>query len=334
MREENLRSILDRLPNVERVGRSGDGFLSTTCLLAETRHPSGTDKRPSMTISISDGLSFARCWSCGYKRPFVDLLFELNMTIGGIADLAIEAQQIEQNRPFKTIVVNKNEEINSYQNYTDVLNELYQNPWPEKAVQLLNQKGVTLEIARKFGCSFVPKGAEVVLPDGEGLTIQDDLILFPIITKGNDGKAVCVGAQGRYVDQSKTRSKYFAPLPFKSSHFFFGEQVFGIRHKQPIILTEGPLDAMHLVQEGYRGVALLGLSLQEKKASKLLHANPGYVIILLDPDGPGQQAVSTIKSNLLKQNIQTIVRKPSKDPKYLTKAEISALLLERPNVTI
>lgn len=334
MNEDHLRSILDRLPMVDRVGRSGDGFLSTPCLLAETRHLSGKDSRPSMTISISDSLSFVRCWSCGYKRPFVDMLFELNMIYGGLADLAIEAQQVEQNRPFKLVANTKNEEINSYQNYTEVLNELYQNPWSEKAVELLNQKGVTLDIARKYGCCFAPKGTDIALPDGTEMIVQDDLIVFPIMTSSPDNSLICVGAQGRYVERSKTRSKYFAPLPFKSSKFFFGEQALSIRRSQPIILTEGPLDAMHVVQEGYRALALMGLSLQDKKASKLLLANPKYVILLLDPDGPGQQAVGVIKNTLLKHNIQTIVRRPDKDPKYLTKQDLSSLLLENTNGTI
>lgn len=325
MQEDSIRSILDRLPMVEKVGRSGNAFLAVPCLMAATRHPSGKDGHPSMTISISDGLSFVCCWSCGYKKPFVDTLFELNMIHGGLAELALEAQQIEQNRPFRLITSTKNEQIKSVVDYTEVLNELYLNSWSEKAIAFLNQKGVELKTAQMFDCAFVPAGQTIILPDGDEKDVHYDLILFPIMSKAPDGTFICVGAQGRYLDAPPTSPKYFAPFPFSSGDFFFGEQALDIRQRQPVILVEGPLDVMHVIQEGYRAVGNLGLSLQDKKAQKLLAVNPKYVMILLDPDDRGQSAVKTVERVLSKHGIQTIVRKTDKDPKYLTKSQINHL---------
>ena len=106
-----------------------------------------------------------------------------------------------------------------------------------------------------------------------------------------------------------------------------------LRKDQPIFIVEGPLDAMHVVQEGYRSLALMGLGLQEKKVLKLQAANARYVILLLDPDQPAANAAEVIKKTLNRYGIQHIVRTPEVDPKYLSKLDLHNLLLENQNGT-
>jgi DNA primase len=329
MQEEALRSILSQLPDVEKVGSSGSGFLAIPCAVAALRHKSGTDSHPSMTVSISDGLSFVHCWSCGYKKPLVNMLLELNTELGGYAALALEAQRIENARDIRPINMIKSETNIPVTDYTSIISELYLNPWSEKAIEFLNAKGVDVKTATAFKCAYAPEGTTIDMPDGSELRTRDDLIIFPVFSKMPDGSFKCVGAQARSVDSEKKGPKYFALLPFKGIGFFFAEQMMDLRKDQPIFIVEGPLDAMHVVQEGYRSLALMGLGLQEKKVLKLQAANARYVILLLDPDQPAKNAAEVIKKTLTRYGIQHIVRTPEVDPKYLSKLDLQHFLLEK-----
>ncbi len=326
MNEEQLKFFLDRLPSVDTISRSGENHFTIPCIFAKYRHPSGEDRRPSMTVSISPSRSFVWCWSCGYKKPLVEAMFELNSKEGGLAALAMEVQQAENNRsPVVLTGSKKDSDIDVVTDYTQPLIELYQNSWSEKAVEFLLSKGVELKTAKSFNCAFAPKGYEILLPTGDEVVVKDDLIIFPILTRVDD-KLTCVGAQCRYVDPTVSKSKYFTIFPNKSKHRFFGEQIFTFRQKHPIFLTEGALDAMHVTQEGFRAVGNMGLGMTDKKAMKLLMANPPYVVILLDPDFQGQQAVANVANILKKHNVPYITRKPTKDPKYLSQHELKTFI--------
>lgn len=329
MQEEQLRNILDAIPNIGKVTRSGDWHVSISCMLAETNHPKMKDNHPSMTISFGPELSFVTCWSCGYRNTLVNLLFELNARYGGLAAIALNAQKIELERPLQTLSLEpKALEIPTQRTYTTALNALYKNTWSAEATAFLESKGVSLEIARKFGCAFVPEGMHVEIPYSEkAVTARYDLIVLPVMTKINN-KYECIGAQARYITLQKTHAKYFALFPFEATNYLFGEQLLEVKKTQPILITEGPFDTMHLVGLGLRSVAIMGKSLRGKKIEKIQAVNPNLVILLLDPDSPGQRSAEIILKTLTDQKLTTISRKLSADPKYLSKSELNTFLPE------
>jgi len=326
MKEENLRSILYAIdPNMD-ISRSGDTHLAVRCLMAAKRHRDGIDRRPSMTISHGDGTSFAWCWSCGYKKPLSDTLFELGRHHGGMARLGLEVQQAEAGTIRVPQLGQRPETASPVVTYTDILKELYSNPWPSTVAQFMASKGVSIRTAKAFGCAFMPKGSEILLPSGDEFVAKYDLILFPVVTKLN-GELECVGCLGRYVDSTYKGTKYFFPMPVKSTNYFFGEQMLNMREKLPIFIVEGPLDMMHLAELGFRSLGNMGLGVSDKKVAKLLASNPKYVILLLDPDAAGIQGQQKYLNTLNKANIQAISRKTTVDPKYLDKTTLENLYI-------
>lgn len=106
---------------------------------------------------------------------------------------------------------------------------------------------------------------------------------------------------------------------------------------QPIILTEGPLDAIWLWQNGWRAVALFGSMLHEAQLALLRSCQVGVVTEMLDNDAAGRKAAKTISGQLLKggwllQQIRTVTYPDGrKDPNECTPAEL-ATMLEQPRV--
>jgi len=327
MQEHDLRSLLEQIDGIGRISNSGANHVSLTCLVAPIKHINGKDSRPSMTISHGNDDSFVTCFSCGYKKPFVAMLFELNAAIGGYAALAVQAQQLEQNKAIKKIEPRTGPKLyRSRINYSQVLKQyrLTENT-DERVANFLAKKGIRLLTAIKFGCGFIPKGTELILPNQKEIKrVPHDVLVLPIFTKV-DGKYVCVGAQGRYIDPPEGFSKYYAVMPFEGSGYLFGEQMLGARKEQTLILVEGPLDALHIAQEGFRAAALMGLFLSENKAMRLLESGIQRVILMLDPDPEGQRAVPRIQAALKKYGIESKNVIPDCDPKNLTTQQLTNL---------
>lgn len=327
MQEHQLRELLERIDGVGRISNSGANHLGITCLVAPLRHPNGKDSRPSMTISHGNDDSFVTCFSCGYKKPFVSMLFELNGAMGGFAALALDAQRIEQNKALKKIEVGPAPKLyRARLDYTQILKQyrLTENA-PEIVTNFLAKKGIRLLTAIKFGCGFMPKGTELILPNHkEPKFVPHNVLVLPVFSKIQD-KYMCVGAQGRYIDPPEHFSKYYAVMPFEGSGYLFGEQMLNSRKDQDLILVEGPLDALHIVQEGFRAAALMGLFLSENKTLKILESGSRRVILMLDPDPEGQRAVSRIQATLTKYGIESKNVIPDCDPKNLTNQQLTKL---------
>jgi DNA primase len=280
-----------------------------------------------MTISHGNDDSFVTCFSCGYKKPFVNMLFELNTAVGGFAALALQAQQLEQNKTLKKIETKPGPKL--YRNRIDYSQLVKQYKLTESAderiANFLSKKGIRLLTAIKFGCGFIPKGTELILPNQKDIKrVPHDVLVLPVFTKIND-RYVCVGAQGRYIDPPDGFSKYYAVMPFEGSGYLFGEQMLDTRKDQTLILVEGPLDALHIAQEGFRAAALMGLFLSENKALRLLESGIQQVILMLDPDPEGQRAVSRIQTALSKYGIESKNVIPDCDPKNLTTQQLTKL---------
>ena len=328
MQEHDLRTLLEQIQGVGRISNSGANHLSVTCLMAPLRHPKGKDGRPSMTISHGNDDSFVTCFSCGYKKPFTTMLFELNTTVGGYAALAIKAQGIEQNKSIKKIDDGPRgpKLYRTKIDYTDLIKKFRLTAdAPEIVTKFLSEKGIRLVTAAKFGCGYIPAGTELSLPNQKDpKKVTFDLLVLPVFTKIEDSYK-CVGAQGRFLSAPTGFSKYYAVMPFESTGYLFGEQMLQARKDQPLILVEGPLDALHVIQEGFRSVALMGLFMSENKVLKLVESGITHVIIMLDPDSEGQRAVTRIQATLSKYGIGSKNVIPIKDPKNLSHQELQQL---------
>jgi 5S rRNA maturation endonuclease (ribonuclease M5) len=333
MQKHELRTILENLPSDRRrkIRQTGENYFQISCLMSPWRHLRGQDRRPSMVVSFDhDGPSMASCFTCGYKRPLFRLLLWLNSKLGpgsGMAQLALDARDAEQRNQKMSFGPKKGREIKLV-DYTSEYKALLKNVWSSEATALLHSKGVRLDTAvNKFFCAFAPKGhwdegMGVNWDTGEPNVLMTDCILFPILICCNEQETVTIaGALARPIDPS-SYLKYFSVYSYQGFFHLFGQQQLHHIKGEPVILVEGPFDAMHLHQEGYWSVALNGLYLGKHKADKIAKARPSRVIVLLDPDKAGRQATVKVVKELTSVGIVPIVHQLDRDPKYYTRHEL------------
>lgn len=76
-------------------------------------------------------------------------------------------------------------------------------------------------------------------------------------------------------------------------------------HGQPLLLVEGPLDAIRADSYGYPAVALLGLQLSDYQRRLLAHAINSTVVVALDSGPQGREAAYAIAQRLEDVRIHT-----------------------------
>lgn len=94
------------------------------------------------------------------------------------------------------------------------------------------------------------------------------------------------------------------------------------------VLTEDILSAFRVGESGAaQGVSILGTSLNDKVLAQLIKAGRP-VTVWLDPDGPGREAARDILSRLDVVGLPYRQIITSRDPKLLSKGEITSLLTQ------
>ena len=94
---------------------------------------------------------------------------------------------------------------------------------------------------------------------------------------------------------------------------------------RPIALVEGSFDTMHLFQERLPSLALNGLSMRKNRVDLLTSARPSTIMILLDPDKAGTDAVERILPTISEAGLPVIVITGSSDPKFLSSTQLTKL---------
>ena len=327
MLEEPLYGILNQIPGIDKISQSGDWHLSIPCLFGH-RHKHGRDSSPSMTISFGPQKSWATCWGCGWKGPFVKALLEHNRISGGISKVVFLAQNIEDNsEAAESFDVRRR--ILEDADCTIGWQDMRELPWTDEARALLKKKGVSEEVAKKLSVCVVPADYHdpwmgEVSRTGDPRVTRFPAIVFPILNN-KDGELKCVGAVARYLVENP-KPKYFALYKFHATAHFFGEQLLSKAAGHPIVLVEGPLDAMHLLGFGIRTMGLLGTNLTEAKADIILAAKPGSIILALDPDEAGQLGADKASLLLKQRGVPVKQLQLEADPKHYSKQDFFKLI--------
>jgi hypothetical protein len=326
MEKSQLIQYLETIPDIRSIKTTGERHVSIPCLMARWRHQKGYDNKPSMTISHGEGPSFVTCWSCGYKKPLTDALFELNTLCGGsLAQLAVAAQEKESAPYIRTLAPATSTTLYP-SNYDDTLVKLQQFPWTATAINFLESKGVLLTTAIKAGGACLPAGTVVDIDErDEPLTVYTDTIVFPVMSNVA-GSWHCVGAQARPLKTGGI--KYYAILPFSAEKHLFGEAILSRVRGKTLLLVEGNFDVWHLLQEKLPTVGLMGTSLSLAKIRLIYNSAPATILLMLDPDKPGQDASAQAEKLLKNQNLPVIPLKLDRDPKFYTKSQILSLVPE------
>jgi DNA primase len=142
----------------------------------------------------------------------------------------------------------------------------------------LEERGVSVEIAQKFGVGFFP---------GKGS--MQGRIVIPI----HNPKGELVAYAGRSIDGSEPRYKF--PAGFHKSRELYN--VHRVREEVSVVLVEGFFDCMKVTEAGFPCVALMGSTMSDAQ-EELVREHFAHVVVMLDGDEAGRGAAEGIAERL------------------------------------
>jgi DNA primase len=271
--------------------------------------PFHTEKTPSFTVSPSK--QFYHCFGCGAHGSAIGFIMQY-CGLGFVEAVEELAGQI--GLPVPREVSARSQEKSRQQPLTERMaraarfyrEQLKASP---KAIDYLKGRGLTGEIAAKYGLGYAPddwQGLARVFDDYAdaamvecGLVIENeqgrrydrfrDRIMFPI----QDGRGNVIGFGGRVLGQGEPKYLNSPETPL----FRKGEELYGlpqaraaIRAENRVIVVEGYMDVVALAQFGVaNAVATLGTATTPVHVRKLLRLADS-VVFCFDGDAAGRKA--------------------------------------------
>ena len=314
-----IQDLLNRLDIVDVVESSLPLKKAGSNLVACC--PFHSEKSPSFTVSPSK--QFYHCFGCGAHGNAIGFLMAYSGLgfIDAIKELAGRAgmtvPEVRGDAPAQPPGMTR--EISQVLLAAAVFykGELKRS---ENAIEYLKGRGLTGEIAARFGLGYAPpgwQGLAAVFPDYRakvlaeaGLVIdgQDgkrydrfrDRIMFPIAS----ARGELVGFGGRVLGQGEPKYLNSPETPV----FEKGREVYGlyqaraaIRTSDRVVVVEGYMDVVALAQHGIDdAVATLGTATTPFHVQKLLK-QAGKVVFCFDGDDAGRRAAWRALENCLGQ---------------------------------
>jgi len=312
-----IQDLLTRVDIVDVVGRyvqlkKGGANFQGLC-------PFHNEKSPSFTVSPTK--QFYHCFGCGAHGTAIGFLIEYSGLgfVEAVKDLAQNVGMIVPENDDKLPPAQRAEHQAKSLALSEAMTRAcdyyrHQLRGAAHAVSYLKGRGLTGEVAAKFGLGYSPEGWDslrAVFPDYEdtalaesGLVIDRtdeeganrkrydrfrDRIMFPI----RNTKGQVIGFGGRVMD--KGEPKYLnspeTPLFQKGSELYgLFEARQAIRDAGYALVTEGYMDVVALAQMGFpQVVATLGTACTPIHVQKLLRQTD-QVIFSFDGDGAGRRA--------------------------------------------
>lgn len=280
--------------------------------------PFHSEKSPSFTVSPSK--QFYHCFGCGAHGTaigflmeyagigFVDAVKELAVRVGlHVPDEQAGATPHALHVPMLTEIM--------AQAATFYSRQLKRS---EKAIAYLKERGLSGEIARRFGIGYAPEGSQSLTnvfsdyanPDLQlaGLVVKSDSgrlydrfrdrVMFPIINQ--KGETIAFG--GRVIGSGEPKYLNSPETPL----FEKGQEVFGlpqaraaIRQSDRVVVVEGYMDVVALAQHGISNVvATLGTATTATHVQKLMR-QAGRLVFCFDGDAAGRKAAWRALENCL-----------------------------------
>ena len=274
--------------------------------------PFHSEKTPSFSVSPSK--QFYHCFGCGAHGSAIGFIMEYAGLgfIEAVEDLAgTIGLQVPQQRPDERRL-----KVAGAAPLTELMSraaKFYKDQLKASphAIDYLKARGLTGEIAARFGLGYAPdgwQGLAAVFPDYSdkalvecGLVIEGDAgkrydrfrdrIMFPIL----DGRGNVIGFGGRVIGQGEPKYLNSPETPL----FEKGRELYGllqarapIRDEDCVIVVEGYMDVVALAQHGIgNAVATLGTATTPTHVHKLLR-QADRVIFCFDGDNAGRKAAA------------------------------------------
>ena len=271
--------------------------------------PFHSEKTPSFTVSQSK--QFYHCFGCGAHGSAIGFV----MQYGGLGFIeAVEELANHLGMPVPREVSTRTQEKAKQQPLTERMaraarfykDQLKATP---KAIEYLKGRGLTGEIAAKFGLGYAPddwQGLQQVFDDYDndalvecGLVIKNeqgrrydrfrDRIMFPI----QDARGNIIGFGGRVMGQGEPKYLNSPETPL----FRKGEELYGlpqarkaIQEQDMVLVVEGYMDVVGLAQSGVENVvATLGTAATGINVQRLIKL-ADRVVFCFDRDAAGERA--------------------------------------------
>ncbi|MCE1183295.1 MAG: DNA primase [Rhodocyclales bacterium] len=302
--------IVDLVDSYVKLKKAGANYAACC--------PFHNEKSPSFTVSPTK--QFYHCFGCGAHGTaigfvmeyqgigFVDAIKELASRVGMVVPESdgFKPEQIGQTR---TLVETMGR---AAQYYKEQLKR------SQRAIDYCKKRGLTGEIAARFGIGYAPDGwqnLEAVFPDYNaetlktaGLIIENeagrrydrfrDRLMIPIINPKGD----IIAFGGRIIDQGEPKYLNSPETPL----FEKGRELFGLpqarqalRETNTAIVTEGYMDVIALAQNGVgNAVATLGTATTPTHVQKLLK-QVDRIVFCFDGDNAGRKAAWRALENAL-----------------------------------
>ena len=304
--------------------------------------PFHSEKTPSFTVSPTK--QFYHCFGCGAHGTALGFLMEYSglSFVEAVKELA---QRVGMQVP--EIQRQPRHDAAAQGESSDDLAELLQRAAgfykaelkkSERAIAYLKGRGLTGEIAARFGLGYAPAGWQplsAAFPDyaarglvDAGLVIQGeegkrydrfrDRIMFPIVSQ----RGQVIGFGGRVLDKSEPKYLNSPETPlFEKGRELYGlfQARPGIRQTGRALVVEGYMDVVALAQFGVDyAVATLGTATTPWQVQKLLRQSD-EVVFCFDGDTAGRRAAWRALENSLEQlqdgkQVRFLFLPPEHDP--------------------
>jgi DNA primase len=312
-----ITDLLNRVDIVDVVGRyvqlkkGGANFMGLC--------PFHSEKSPSFTVSPTK--QFYHCFGCGAHGTSIGFLIEYSGMgfVDAVKDLAQNVGMVVPDADDKIPPLQRAQQQAQSLAMTDALQQAcdyYRGQLRNapNAIAYLKNRGLTGEIAARFGMGYAPGGWDnlrSVFPDYEALALVEsglvidrvdedggnkkrydrfrDRIMFPI----RNTKGQVIGFGGRVLDGGEPKYLNSPETPlFQKGLELYGlfEARQAIRDAGYVLVTEGYMDVVALAQLGFpQAVATLGTACTSTHVQKLLRQTD-RVIFSFDGDKAGRRA--------------------------------------------
>jgi DNA primase len=339
--KESLETLRQKIDLVEVL--SSHLELKKTGASYKALCPFHDEKSPSFTVQKGD--THYHCYGCGAHGDAIQFLIShLNLSFhDAIENLAqrfhvhlekVEGEE-EEKGPSKADLKNALEEASRYFHFM-----LLHTPEGHEALHYLYSRNIDLNFIRQFRVGFAPKAPQLFRKTMHAKFIKDEIldaaglispnqkggwhdffsdrITFPI----RDATGYVIGFSARKFKEDTFGGKYVNTPEtsiFKKSRVLFGLNFSRkrIAKERKVIIVEGQIDALRLIQEGFNyTVAGQGTAFGEGHLKELMHLGVNEVFLALDSDHAGQEATRKIGDLCQKEGIEVrIVQLPSgQDP--------------------
>ena len=314
--ESYIQELLHRVDVVDLI----DGYVPLKKAGANFAAccPFHSEKSPSFTVSPTK--QFYHCFGCGAHGSAISFLMEYSGLgfIDAIKELSgrvgLQVPEDEGRRPHDGPKITALTDVmaRAAKYYYDQLKS------SEKAIAYLKGRGVSGEIAQKFGIGYAPDGWQNLGAAFEDYTINElqvaglvikneqgrlydrfrDRVMFPIMNQ--KGEVIAFGGRVMGEGEPKYLNSPETPL-FEKGREVFGlpQALAALRAKDTAIVVEGYMDVVALAQHGVgNAVATLGTATTPTHVQKLMR-QVERIVYCFDGDNAGRKAAWRALENSL-----------------------------------